>query len=95
MKCNKCNNEMIRVFTYEGNKLVQKLSCPDCGANTKTRDVTFTDSGDVVIATTKNNEPMLYYQVSNPNNENTYGNLIKAKKSSNKNEKRKREVKSN
>lgn len=80
MICKNCDTEMERVFSYdshgEGNQI---LKCPNCGAHTKAREITFTEEGNVILATNKEGKPILAYQVANPEDEKTYGNIISIK----------------
>lgn len=80
MICKNCDTEMVRVFSYdtqgEGSQI---LECPNCGARTKARDITFTEEGNVVLSTNKEGKPVLAYQVANPADERTYGKIIKIK----------------
>lgn len=80
MICKNCKTEMGRVFSYDTQgKGSQILECPNCGARTNARDITFTEEGNVVLATNKEGKPVLAYQVANPADENTYGKIIKIK----------------
>jgi hypothetical protein len=80
---------MVRVFSYdtqgEGNQI---LECPNCGARTKARDITFTEEGNVILSTNKEGKPVLAYQVANPADERTYGKIIKIKQDKPKNDKK-------
>jgi hypothetical protein len=70
---------MERIFNFntngEGSRI---LKCPNCGAHTSAKEVTYTDEGNVILATDRKGKPTLAYQVANPLSEN-YGNIIKIK----------------
>lgn len=88
MICKVCKTEMVRVFSYdthgEGSQI---LECPNCGARTKARDITFTEEGNVVLSTNKDGKPVLAYQVAKPADERTYGKIIKIKQEESKGDK--------
>ena len=80
MICKNCDTEMERVFSYDSHgEGDQILKCPNCGAHTKAREITFTEEGNVILATNKEGKPILAYQVANPEDEKTYGNIISIK----------------
>ena len=78
MICKNCKAEMERVISYDKHDKNGKIiECPNCGAHTNARDITFTEEGNVVLSTNKEGKPVLAYQVANPADERTYGKIIK------------------
>lgn len=70
---------MERVFSFdEDGKNTRSLVCPQCGAVISTKELTYTEEGDVVVVTDKKGNPSLVYQTSNPAAIN-YGKLVKVK----------------
>ena len=55
------------------------FECPNCGAHTRPHEIAFTEEGNVILAKNKEGSPILAYQVANPNDEKTYGNVISIK----------------
>lgn len=79
MNCKNCNTPMERVFHFDTKgEACRILECPNCGARTSAKELTYTEKGNVVIATDKKGKPTLVYQVANPEADN-YGNVIKVK----------------
>lgn len=78
--CENCNTEFRKVFSFDGNgEGVHYFECPNCGAHTRPREIDFTEEGNVILAKNKEGKPILAYQVANPNDEKTYGNVISIK----------------
>ena len=78
--CENCNTEFRKVFSFNGNgEGVHYFECPNCGAHTRPREIDFTEEGNVILAKNKEGKPILAYQVANPNDEKTYGNVISIK----------------
>ena len=78
--CENCNTEFRKVFSFDGNgEGVHYFECPNCGAHTRPREIDFTEEGHVILAKNKEGKPILAYQVANPNDEKTYGNVISIK----------------
>lgn len=79
MNCKNCNSPMERVFRFgTDGKASRTIVCPRCGAEVPERELTYTDEGDVIIATDKKGNPTLAYQVHNPE-ANNYGGIVKVK----------------
>lgn len=78
--CENCNTEFRKVFSFNSNgEGVHYFECPNCGTHTRPREIDFTEEGNVILAKNKEGKPILAYQVSNPNDEKTYGNIIQIK----------------
>ena len=78
--CENCNTEFRKVFSFDSNgEGVHYFECPNCGAHTRPREIDFTEEGNVILAKNKEGKPILAYQVANPNDEKTYGNVISIK----------------
>ena len=78
--CENCNTEFRKVFSFDGNgEGVHYFECPNCGAHTRPREIDFPEEGNVILAKNKEGKPILAYQVANPNDEKTYGNVISIK----------------
>ena len=75
--CENCNTEFRKVFSFNSNgEGVHYFECPNCGAHTRPHEIAFTEEGNVILAKNKEGNPILAYQVANPNDEKTYGNVI-------------------
>ena len=78
--CENCNTEFRKVFSFNSNgEGVHYFECPNCGAHTRPHEIAFTEEGNVILAKNKEGNPILAYQVANPNDEKTYGNVISIK----------------
>ena len=78
--CENCNTEFRKVFSFDSNgEGVHYFECPNCGTHTRPREIDFTEEGNVILAKNKEGKPILAYQVANPNDEKTYGNVISIK----------------
>ncbi len=78
--CENCNTEFRKVFSFNSNgEGVHYFECPNCGAHNRPREIDFTEEGNVILAKNKEGKPILAYQVANPNDEKTYGNVISIK----------------
>ena len=78
--CENCNTEFRKVFSFDSNgEGVHYFECPNCGVHTRPHEIAFTEEGNVILAKNKGGNPILAYQVANPNDEKTYGNVISIK----------------
>lgn len=78
--CENCNTEFRKVFSFNSDgDNTQYFECPNCGEHTRPREIDFTEEGNVILAKNKEGKPILAYQVANPNDEKTYGNVISIK----------------
>lgn len=78
--CENCNTEFRKVFSFNSDgDNTQYFECPNCGEHTRPKEITFTEEGNVILAKNKDGKPTLAYQVANPEDEKTYGGIIKIK----------------
>lgn len=89
MNCKYCNAVMERVFRFDTEgKATRVLVCPNCGAETKPKELTYTEEGNVVISTDKKGNPTLAYQIANPEAKDYCKPIKVRQKSDEKDEKR-------